>query len=1310
MVSTSEGVVYYCTVFLTAIVFLTEASAIATNYEKSTAQTNKTNETPEISPQRTKLTPTRGRGSLSKNQNHDRVSPLTLNKLKANSRLEPMPQNKSERSELLLLSNSGGENDIKDKGGGGAVGGNADDDDQKTLSQQVADGKYGLIQHEIFTSKPSRPGVLSYDVNPEVPKDNINNLGGLEPDDIWLAENHLLVLAGSGLSSMQNQWRPIDNYEAPKRQVHIPPNPKVPPPFPVQLSENGPIEYIKSDYRPSLPPVSFFNPLLAQYNASQGQPAYGRLPYAPLSGLQPYPQLKPSLPINPNRPPPSPIYVKAPPGADFIPPYLANVNMSEAIDEEDPSLYYPPPYDFYYAKDNTTKVPPGPLVPGIVLPPPPDFFTLWLNTSTASKDVSKLTVVKDKPYKQQTNIFKSGKQLHYPSMLLDMAKPEIRRPEESPKYISFNDIINDVTYPDNHDDKIRYADVKVNKVSTEELHEEWIPIPAPKPFYITGEQKPSKNTVLVVMEPPADTFGYDYEKPPTQLKIAPPKKPVVKYLQYVDKSDPYLSTTPISTQIASTKSSLQDGTYTTTPLSSYQPPNTIKATYYFYEEPQFNEVGKAKPPSSTAPPTLSTPNYNSYQPSKPISSTYQSTKLNLPEDPKPVLSGSASQKKRKPITPMIPIYYLAELDNLVDLVQPINPPASYPSTTPHSKYYSTTAKPTFSIHKPTYERPTPKPIFEYNYIAAGYTPPANQLPHSTPSPVQYENNGPPSYQVNYNADYEPPRYNPHVYNPLPHYSSAPIQTTAHPILLLNHYQPPNAPQPSYMSFDRPWLPTLHLYNQYPYTTENPYYAFFTKEEEDLIDENTKKYFTIFGQKIKHNAIDTTTPLSLKTSVPPTTVGPWRSTKYGFISATDTGSSSTSSSPISSTPSSLISSTSSSRLTSSIPNHLISSTPYPSQSSPSIYYSSTTPYSAEYTSPKAHHRPTPSSTPEYVRVGGVAGSHGSASSTTTSTNKPPLSLEGDTRVNYVTPLPQQNPDAEYITPSKIAQHIRPIVVEDLPADLNERLKNIMRLQSSNPDSSRTGTKTRYVLIDNDDQNGANDNSLTERGYLTASLDSRKYGRRPVYAQSSQHYSPYHTQGSSTPATVSLHDDIRVNYRTKLNRNPDAEYVATSSEYGSSSPEESVGFAEHEERGGGSGRRGAGVRGVAKDKAAPRRNTQPPVSLKNDILVNYKQAGRLTTDADAEYIGAGAVPQAAAVPIRGHIRNGGTSNSGNSIVSYTYPGVDHGHFYFLTPQEAHLTQIEDERYDFQSNVEKPSSYFKRRPRNYEQTTKKATEKSR
>lgn len=62
----------------------------------------------------------------------------------------------------------------------------AKDESKKTLSDQVAEGKYGLIQKELFPRPPKRPGIISYLPNPEVPNDTADNLGGLEEDDIWL--------------------------------------------------------------------------------------------------------------------------------------------------------------------------------------------------------------------------------------------------------------------------------------------------------------------------------------------------------------------------------------------------------------------------------------------------------------------------------------------------------------------------------------------------------------------------------------------------------------------------------------------------------------------------------------------------------------------------------------------------------------------------------------------------------------------------------------------------------------------------------------------------------------------------------------------------------------------------------------------------------------------------------------------------------------------------------------------------------------------------------------------------------------------
>lgn len=187
---------------------------------------------------------------------------------------------------------------------------NSANDDEKTLAQQIFEGKYGLIHKELFNDIPSRPGILSYNINPEVPKDNINNLGGLDPDEIWLAENHLLVLRGGNFSDKKVKWSYIDNFIAPLRQVKIPENPKIPPPFPIQLEDNGPIDFVSingSTWSPVFPP-----------------------PFAPMSNT--------------------------------------------TLDEDDQSLFYPPKYDFVYAQENSTRVPPGPLVPGIVLPPPPNFF------------------------------------------------------------------------------------------------------------------------------------------------------------------------------------------------------------------------------------------------------------------------------------------------------------------------------------------------------------------------------------------------------------------------------------------------------------------------------------------------------------------------------------------------------------------------------------------------------------------------------------------------------------------------------------------------------------------------------------------------------------------------------------------------------------------------------------------------------------------------------------------------------------------------------------------------------------------------
>ncbi|XP_073986294.1 uncharacterized protein isoform X2 [Rhodnius prolixus] len=313
-----------------------------------------------------------------------------------------------------------------------------EDEDKKTLSQQVADGKYGLIQRELFSEPIKRPGIISYEVNPEVPKDNVNNLGGLMPEEIWLAENHLLVLKGGGSFGGEGNWPAIDNYVAPRRQVKIPHNPKVPPPFPVQLKDNGPTEFIRSkNGSAALPVVPFFNGLYPVNETFPGNLRAG-------NGFDPFPLLLP-LP---------------PPVGTFLP---RPENLTE-LDEDDPSIYYPPPYDFYFPKDNSSFVPPGPLVPGIVVPPPPNFFGL----------LEKKSRTKGSNVKPKTTTTQSPPRLHtttgYPSTT---SKPNTQRtiahrPHKTTPAtttVSPNEIVH--TLP---------PDTPVGN---------WIPIPAPRPFYIS---------------------------------------------------------------------------------------------------------------------------------------------------------------------------------------------------------------------------------------------------------------------------------------------------------------------------------------------------------------------------------------------------------------------------------------------------------------------------------------------------------------------------------------------------------------------------------------------------------------------------------------------------------------------------------------------------------------------------------------------------------------------------------------------------------------------------------------------------------
>ncbi|XP_017012962.2 uncharacterized protein [Drosophila takahashii] len=309
--------------------------------------------------------------------------------------------------------------------------GGAKEDQKKTLADQVRDGKYGLIERELFRRVPKRPGVLSYARNSEVPLDNERNYGGLNEEDIWLAEDHLLVIKGGSLNEEtdDNQpgggglpWPAIDDYDAPGRQIKLPANPAVPPPFPVQLEPHGPLQLIRDNQLEILRPAAGNATLsgMVNHQSDQGAGAGEDLASHPVARTG---ATAAATSAKSKEAKESPSYVYPAPYAPWLlypanettskggllrsPPLLgpwlinglnglnaslvsggdSQTNLSD-FDEDDPSLYYPPAYTFVYKSNYSNPVPPGPLVPGIVLPPPPDHFSRLEGSSTRKPPTS----------------------------------------------------------------------------------------------------------------------------------------------------------------------------------------------------------------------------------------------------------------------------------------------------------------------------------------------------------------------------------------------------------------------------------------------------------------------------------------------------------------------------------------------------------------------------------------------------------------------------------------------------------------------------------------------------------------------------------------------------------------------------------------------------------------------------------------------------------------------------------------------------------------------------------------------------------
>ncbi|XP_053682741.1 uncharacterized protein LOC128733137 isoform X2 [Sabethes cyaneus] len=232
------------------------------------------------------------------------------------------------------------------------------------------------ISSDVKQNVPRRPGVISYKHNSDVPIDNAMNYGGLNGEDIWLSEDHLLIIKGGNINKNNKSvyWKPIDDYEAPARPIKLPLNPKIPPPFPVQLFDGGPIKLIKNiqlQMNNHFANDTAFTVLDGRHtnigtdNDKSILSFFGKGIHSKFNGHH---YLPPILGDTHNAT--SPLFFL---NTSIISQSFDDKNKTD-IDEEDQSLYYPPPYSFVYNNTYDNQVLPGPIVPGIILPPPPNLF------------------------------------------------------------------------------------------------------------------------------------------------------------------------------------------------------------------------------------------------------------------------------------------------------------------------------------------------------------------------------------------------------------------------------------------------------------------------------------------------------------------------------------------------------------------------------------------------------------------------------------------------------------------------------------------------------------------------------------------------------------------------------------------------------------------------------------------------------------------------------------------------------------------------------------------------------------------------
>ena len=511
------------------------------------------------------------------------------------------------------------------------------DESKKTLSDQIAEGKYGLIEKELFSKTPKSPGIISYKVNSETPNDNDQNFGGLSKDEIWLSVDHLLVLKGGITNEKANDedWKPIDDYEAPKRPVKIPINPRVPPPFPVQLADNGPLQFIGNN---QFSLVNTFSNETGLFNNEKGTTKTNGIDKTNI--FTGYGSIKNFTKdqIHDVIPPPPWLYNNN--KDDILKQFpfnlpLPNVdplNKSDEFDEDDPALFYPPPYSFVYHVNYTNLAPVGPLVPGIILPPPPNFFSVY----HPEQDRKPIKTPIDVLHRIQDNQLKSrlttSSPLPPPSTSSPVAVIPLREvvrkskvsPSQTPKIKSTTTrttIYTSTTTPPN---TVRKAVEKQKfDTTTLKLHPVYVPASVTTKLYSTTTPKPTvinnqiyKNNDYGSQKHP---IYFEYFDARTSNPIKPPYIQSDYDSKYTNPSI-YTQTTPTPIYKETIKAKKPKTFYTPQFISTTISPASIDTKYlYVTAKPEniyVSDISSVKPyPSTTEASSIS---YNSAVPQKPL--------------------------------------------------------------------------------------------------------------------------------------------------------------------------------------------------------------------------------------------------------------------------------------------------------------------------------------------------------------------------------------------------------------------------------------------------------------------------------------------------------------------------------------------------------------------------------------------------------------------------------------------------------------------------------------------------------------------